>query len=269
MSKLNNNSNKESADEPKEVNDILAEQIATAIHEYKRSNKRLFISALSAGLEIGFSVFLMGILFTLFHGNTSKETLHVLISFAYPIGFIFVIIGRSELFTEHTTLAILPVLNKTTSVKSLFILWGIILLGNLIGGFIFGTILAYFTPAIGIISIEAFSHLAHKVIDIPIQMILISAIIAGWLMGLLSWLVASSQETISRVFMIILVTATIGLGGLHHSIVGSIEVFTGLLIDPTISIMDYLIFEAIAILGNAVGGVFFVGILKYGQRRHR
>jgi formate/nitrite transporter FocA (FNT family) len=98
-------------------------------------------------------------------------------------------------------------------------------------------------------------------------MILISAVIAGWLMGLLSWLVASSQETISRLFMIILVTATIGIGGLHHSIVGSIEVFSGLLIDPTISIMDYLSFEAVAILGNALGGVFFVGILKYGQRR--
>ena len=126
-----------------------------------------------------------------------------------------------------------------------------------------------FAPEIGIISTEAFVHLAHKVLDFPLHMIFISAIIAGWLMGLLSWLVASSQETISRVFMIILVTATIGVGGLHHSIVGSIEVFTGLLIDPTIRIVDYLSFELISILGNAIGGVFFVGVLKYGQRRQR
>jgi len=265
MSKLDNN-NKQSTDQPKGVNTILDEQIAASIYEYKRSNKRLLISALSAGLEIGFSIFLMGVLFTLLHGQVSNGILHVLISFAYPIGFIFVIIGRSELFTEHTTLAILPVLNKTISIKSLFILWGIILTGNLIGGYIFGAFLAYFAPAIGIISTEAFAHLAHKVIDIPLPLILISAVIAGWLMGLLSWLVASSQETISRLFMIVLVTAIIGIGGLHHSIVGSIEVFVGLLIDPTIGIMDYLRFEAIAILGNSLGGVFFVGILKYGQR---
>ena len=256
-------------DQPKGVNAILDEQIATAIYEYKRNNKRLFISALSAGLEIGFSIFLMGILLTLFHGQVSKEILHVLVSLAYPIGFIFVIIGRSELFTEHTTLAILPVLNKRTSVRSLFTLWGIILAGNLIGGYIFATLLVYFTPAIGIISTDAFAHLAHKVIDIPLPMILVSSVIAGWLMGLLSWLVASAQETISRLFMIILVTATIGIGGLHHSIVGSIEVFAGLLIDPTINIKDYLSFEIIAILGNVLGGVFFVGILKYGQRRPR
>jgi formate/nitrite transporter FocA (FNT family) len=266
MRKFNNN-NIESANQPKGVNDILAEQIAAAVHEYKRSNKRLFVSGVSAGLEIGFSIFLMGVLFTLFDGKVSNEILHVFISLAYPIGFIFVIIGRSELFTEHTTLAILPVLNKTISIKSLFILWGIILIGNLIGGYIIGAILAYFAPAIGIISNEAFTHLAHKVLDIPLQMIFISAVIAGWLMGLLSWLVASSQETISRLFMIILVTATIGIGGLHHSIVGSIEVFSGLLIDSTIGITDYLSFEAVSILGNAIGGVFFVGIIKYGQRR--
>lgn len=266
MSKLDN-SKKRSADQPKGINDILEEQLATSISEYERSNKRLFISALSAGLEIGFSIFLMGTLFTLFHGQVSSEFLHVLISFAYPIGFIFVIIGRSELFTEHTTLAVLPVLNKTISIKSLFILWAVILTGNLIGGYIFGTFLVYFAPAIGVISNEAFAHLAHKVIDFPLPLILISAVVAGWLMGLLSWLVASSQETISRLFMIVLVTSTIGIGGLHHSIVGSIEVFAGLLIDPTIGIMDYVSFEATSILGNAIGGVFFVGILKYGQRR--
>tara|TARA_B100000809_G_C15140796_1_gene533232 strand:- start:5701 stop:5997 length:297 start_codon:yes stop_codon:yes gene_type:complete len=84
-------------------------------------------------------------------------------------------------------------------------------------------------------------------------------------MGLLSWLVASSQETISRMFMVDLVTFTMGIGGLHHSIIGSIEVFTGLLIDPTISIIDYISFEFISILGNALGGVFFVGVLKYGS----
>ncbi|MFT7158336.1 MAG: formate/nitrite transporter FocA (FNT family), partial [Parvicella sp.] len=95
MSKLDND--KESNDQPKGVNDILNEQLSTSIHEYKRSNKRLFISAVSAGLEIGFSIFLMGILFTLFDGQVSKEVSHVLVSLAYPIGFIFVIIGRSEL----------------------------------------------------------------------------------------------------------------------------------------------------------------------------
>lgn len=259
--------NQEKGDQPKEVNDILYEQMSTSIQEYKRSNLRLLVSSLSAGLEIGFSIFLMGTLYTLFNGKVSDEVAHLLVSLAYPLGFIFVIIGRSELFTEHTTLSILPVLNGKVSVKKLLILWGIILLGNLIGGYIIGAILVYFAPAMGIISSNAFTHLAQKLIEVPTELILVSAIIAGWLMGLLSWLLASSKETISRVLMIIIVTSTIGLGGLHHSIVGSIELFAGLLVDPSISLMDYLTVEGISIVGNAIGGVFFVGILKYGQRR--
>lgn len=206
----------------------------------------------------------MGILFTLFHGKISNEILYVILSIAYPVAFIFVIIVRSELFTEYITLAILPVLNKTRSIKSLFILLGIILLGNLIGGYIIGSILVYFAPEIEIISNEAFTHLVHKVLEPSLQMIFVSAILAGWLVGLFSWLVASSQETISCIFMIILVNAMIGVGGLHHAIVGSIEVFTGLLIDPAVRIIDYLSFEVISVLDDALGGVFFFGVLKYG-----
>jgi formate/nitrite transporter FocA (FNT family) len=85
-------------------------------------------------------------------------------------------------------------------------------------------------------------------------------------MGLLSWLVASVNDSTSRIIIVILVTATIGIGGLHHSIVGSIEVFSGMLVSPNISFGNYLYFEIFAILGNAIGGVVFVGIVKYGQR---
>jgi len=261
--------NKEREDQPKGVNEILDEQIATANHEYKRSDIRLFISSLSAGMEVGFSVFLIGILYSIFHGQIAQPYLHVLLAIAYPVGFIFVIIGRSELFTEHTTLAILPVLNGTASIKSLIQLWGVILSGNLIGGYIFSGFLVTFGPAMGIIPVETFSHLAHSFVEIPLFVVLISSVVAGWLMGLLSWLVASSQETISRIFMIILVTGIIGIAGLHHSIVGSIEVFTGMLVDSNIKVSDYLRFESIAILGNAIGGVVFVGIIKFGQRQNK
>jgi formate/nitrite transporter FocA (FNT family) len=41
-------------------------------------------------------------------------------------GFLFVILGRSELFTEHTTLAVLPVLDGRASLRQLGRLWGLI-----------------------------------------------------------------------------------------------------------------------------------------------
>lgn len=272
---LKNFSKKEAKDEspksdrPKEVNQILDEQINTGLKEFDRSNGALFISALTAGLEVGFSVLLMGTIFTLFHSTVSPEALKMYLAFCYPIGFIFVIIGRSELFTEHTALAILPVLNGSVLIKHLLILWGLVYSGNLIGGYLFGLLLSKIGAATGIIETAAFSHLANELISHEWDTILLSALLAGWMMGLLGWLVTSSQETISRIIVIILVTAIIGAAGLHHCIIGSIEVFSGMITSDEITLQDYLRFQFWATIGNTVGGSVFVAVLKFSNVRLR
>ncbi|MEM6845046.1 MAG: formate/nitrite transporter family protein [Bacteroidota bacterium] len=251
--------------QPKEGEQILKEQVQMALTEYRRHNKALFFSSFSGGLEVGFSLLLMGLLYTMFHGQMTKAGLDFALAFAYPIGFIFVILGRSELFTEHTTLAVLPVLNRSVSIRRLLELWTLIFVGNLLGGYVFALLTSQMAPAMGIISIEAFEHLAEKMLKYNWWITLGSAIFAGWLMGLLSWLNSSSQDTISRIFIIVLVTATIGLAGLHHSIVGSIEVFTGFLVSSKVTFGDYLFFQLWATLGNIIGGTVFVAVVKYSH----
>ena len=252
-------------DRPKEVAEILDEQIDTGLKEFKRSNSGLFISSLAGGLEIGFSLLFMSTIFTLFGEGLDDGFLKFSLALCYPIGFIFVIIGRSELFTEHTALAILPVLSGSVKVKDLFILWGFVYLGNLTGGYIFSLLLTQIGPTIGFVSTEAFYHIAHELVDYEWQVILLSALLAGWMMGLLGWLVTSSQETISRIIVIILVTFIIGLTGLHHCIVGSIEVFSGWISSPDIHFYDYVKFQIWATIGNTIGGAVFVSLLKYGH----
>jgi formate/nitrite transporter FocA (FNT family) len=84
-------------------------------------------------------------------------------------------------------------------------------------------------------------------------------------MGLLGWMVTSSQETIGRIVVIMLITTVIGIGNMHHCIVGSIEVFSGLLVSSEVRIGDYLHFQGWATLGNAIGGVVFVALVKYSH----
>jgi len=250
---------------PKKIDEILQEQIETAMHEHERSNFRLFLSSISAGLEIGFTVFLMATLFSLFSDMLQPAVLHILLAFAYPVGFIFVIIGKSELFTEHTTLAVIPVLNKNATVKSLMVLWGVVYSGNLLGGYVFGYILSIIPVKLEIIQVNAFYELAFKLTDHHWTLIAGSGILAGWLMGLLSWLITSAQETISRILIVILVTTLIGIGGLHHSIVGSIEVFTAALTSSEVSWKDYLNVQVWSTLGNIIGGVVFVAFIKFSH----
>lgn len=256
---------KRSREEPKDHEDIIYEQIRTGFRDYKRSGLGVFISAFTAGLEIGFSILLMGALYTLWQDLVPKDALQLIIAAGYPLGFIFVIIGRSELFTEQTALAMLPVFNGKTTVLELFKLWGLVIAGNLLGGLLFALFLTWIGPEMGMIDPEAFVHLAKKIVDPRWQIILGSAILAGWMMGLLGWLLTSAQETISRIFVVVLVTVIIGIGSLHHCIVGSVEVLCGLFISDDITVTDYLQFLGFAVLGNTIGGAFFVSTLKYSQ----
>ncbi|MEQ8358672.1 MAG: formate/nitrite transporter family protein [Cytophagales bacterium] len=254
-------------DRPKEINQILDEQIATSLKEFNRSNLGLFISSFSAGLEIAFSVLLMASVITLFYDSLSHESMTLALALCYPVGFIFVIIGRSELFTEHTSLAILPVLNGSVSIKSLLALWGIVYAGNIIGGLVSAILITFIGTQIGFVNFESFAILSEKLTSHNWYVILFSAILAGWMMGLLGWLITSSQETLSRIFMVILVTAIIGLAGLHHCIVGSVELLTGLLSGHGPGFAEYINVQFWSTVGNIIGGTFFVAILKFSHVR--
>jgi formate-nitrite transporter family protein len=255
-------------EQPKEPYDIMKEQIEAGLKEHRRSNIGLFLSSLSAGLEVGFSILLIGIIYTLFKGEVSPSKLYLMMALVYPIGYIFVIIGRSELFTEHTVLATIPVLNGEATLKSLAKLWIIIYSGNLAGGYLFGTIVLQFNIKTHLISDDFFYFVSEKMVAYSSGNILISSIMAGWLMGTLSWLLSSAQDTLSRVLMIFLITFIISIAGLHHSIVGSIEIFMAYFGNSNkISGVDFLKFQGLATLGNIIGGVVLVALVKFAHSK--
>ncbi len=248
---------------PKSLERILNEQIDESCEEYSRSNKALFLSALTAGLDLGFSLVVMGVLYTFFKPMVSSQLIFAVLALGYPVGFLFVVLGRSALFTEHTTLAILPVLAQRRPIRSMLRIWLIIYTGNLIGGIAIALLVVALGPQLGAISEEAIISIGHHLTRGSAWIILGSGILAGWLMGLLSWLVTSSQETISRIFIVVLITFVIGLGGFHHCIVGSTELFAATLLADDLGAGDYFFTQSMATLGNIIGGVFFVGILRF------
>jgi len=257
-------------EKPKEAFEIMNEQIESGLKEINRSDLGLFLSSLSAGLEVGFSILIIGIIHTLFKNESTYGQLTVMMALVYPIGYIFVIIGRSELFTEHTTLATLPVMNGQATLNSLIKLWIIIYVGNLVGGYLFGSISLVFNGEMHLIGKEFFYSVSEKMVKHSASATLISGIMAGWLMGMLSWLLSSAQDTFSRVVMIYLVTFLISIAGLHHCIVGSIEVFMAFFAEANqISWAQFLRFQGLATLGNIIGGVFLVAVVKFAHsKRH-
>ena len=257
--------NSESTDDnrAKTHGEILKQQIIEGQETYDRSSSSILLSSLTAGLEIGFSYLMLCAVFYFFTDKVSEETVFKIIAFVYPIGFILVILGQSILFTEQTSLLSLPVLNKKRSLGSLIKLWGLVVIGNLMGGYLMSFLMVWIGPESEIFTLDSIEKIAVHVTKAESFVIFISAILAGWLMGLLSWLLTSSQDTMSRIIIIYIVTAVMAFTGLHHSIIGNVEVFAGLISSPNITLADYVSFESLALIGNAVGGAVFVALLKY------
>ncbi|MBN7815559.1 formate/nitrite transporter family protein [Algoriphagus pacificus] len=250
-------------DAPKTHGEILRDQITDAQETYEKSPSSILASSMTAGLEIGFSFLMICSVFYFLEGKMEESSIFKMIALVYPLGFILVVMGQSILFTEQTALLTLPVLNNKRTIGSMLRLWGLVICGNLIGGYMIALLLNWLGPRLGIFNSEVVITIADHVLKAAPHVIFVSAIVAGWLMGLLSWLLASARDTISRIVMIFLITSVMAFTGLHHSIIGSVEVFSGMIKSADITFLDYVSFQSLALLGNAFGGAIFVGLLKY------
>ncbi|MEZ7516597.1 formate/nitrite transporter family protein [Flavobacterium frigidarium] len=246
-----------------EYRDIISRVIHEGEEIFKIKNRAITLSAIIAGLEIGFSYMLLCALHHLLQGKVEENTIFKLFSFVYPVGFILVILGKSALFTEQTSVLALPVLNGQRSIKELLRIWGLVIIGNVVGGILFTLFIGFLAPHLDLFTKDTMVKIGSHVLHHESWVIFLSAVVAGWLMGLLNWLLNSAKNSLTRIFLIFMITAVIGFGGFHHSIVGNIEVFGAYLFSESIGLLDYLWFLMLALLGNSFGGAVVVGLFKY------
>ncbi len=241
---------------------ILRQEIAIGEEQLDRKASGLLLSAVSAGLDVGFGPLMVASVLA----ASPSETLgsRLIGAMLYAIGFIIVILGRSELFTEHTTLAVLPLLSGRTTVRRVARLWLLVYIGNLAGAAGFAAAGAPLGVGLGLFTRDDIARLSHHLTDFSAVVIFGSAVAAGWIMGLVSWLVTASRDTMAQILIILLVAGSIYFLHLHHSIAGSVELLMGVFA-AGVPFAEYLRFLCLATIGNAVGGIVFVGLVKYGH----
>jgi formate/nitrite transporter FocA (FNT family) len=251
----------------KSYHTILEQHVRQAQEELERPAGALLLSGISAGLDLGFGPFLMAVIATLSSKELPHSVSQILVNLAYGVGFVFVVVGRSALFTEQTTSAVLPVLSSRGTVRQLLRLWGLVLVANLAGATVIAAISSQVGPRMGIVEIDVLNEIASKLLNHPWWIMLLGAIAAGWLMGLLAWLVMASRDTISQILIVMLTTFVIGISGFHHSIAGTIEVLMAVFANAGPTLGDFATFLLWSVLGNAFGGAIFVAVLKFGHVR--
>ena len=240
--------------------DIYEQVAENARQELQRPSIALALSGFGAGAFMGLSALGTAIGFALVSDSPHAR---ILSRMFYPLGFIAVIIGRSQLFTENTLYPVALVLKEKRQLWNTLRLWAIVLPANVLGAFAFA-LLATQTSAIEPPFVSTMSELGAKAIAHPASTVFWSGVIAGWMIALAAWLVSASHSITGSVMVIWMLTYVVGLGDFAHCIASSCEIMTTVLTHhaPWVA---YFPWFGPAVLGNIFGGVCLVTILEYGK----
>ena len=229
---------------------------AGAEEELARPLHNLALSAVSAGLAMGLSGLGVAVL------QATTGSLGPWTFLAYPVGFVVVILGRLQLFTENTLFPVALVLSTRRFLGATARLWLVVLAGNLVGTLLLA-LLATQTPALERWR-EPIAALGTESGEKGFTALFWTAVVGGWLVALVGWLVTASTDSVGQVVLVFTVTFLVGAGHFTHSIAGSGETLTAALVGD-LRWSSYLTWLAAAVLGNALGGVVIVALLNYGQ----
>lgn len=185
-------------------------------------------------------------------------------NFGYSFGFLLVILGRMQLFTENTIVTVLPVMAKRTMASALKLLrlWSIVLVANVIGCLIAAAAMVYANILPPDIAMEV-SMLSQKAMAIPALDALARGVPAGILIAALVWMLP--QASGSSFWAILLFTWLIGVCGFTHIIAGSVEM-AFLLVAGELGVAAALSgFFLPVLLGNVIGGTLIFAFLAWAQ----
>lgn len=229
--------------------------------ELNRPSSALAWSGLAAGMSMGFS-FVGEALLHSFLPDVSWRPL--VTALGYPLGFLLVIIGRQQLFTENTLTAIIPLLarrNMETLMKVVRI-WAIVLAANLVGAHLFAWVIGN-TPMFSREVQKSMMELATKAMSVGFGTAVLRGIFAGWLIAMVVWMLAALDT--GRIAVIIIVTYVVGLANLTHIVAGAIEVLFLAMVGakPWGDVaLGYLV---PTLLGNIIGGVSLTAVINHAQ----
>lgn len=232
-------------------------------HELQRSSSALALSGLAAGLSMGFSLVSEALL-RVYLPDAPWTT--AVAKLGYSVGYLIVILGRQQLFTKNTLTVILPFLKHRRPSLALNVgrLWAVVLLGNLAGAALFAGLLAH-TNLFDEPVRQMFFKISTHAIEPTFGTILLRAILSGWLIALMVWLLPFAEA--ARVSVIIIIGYLVGMANLPHIIAGGVEsiylVWTG-----TISLGHCLGGYLLpALIGNVIGGVALVAFGAHAEFR--
>ena len=219
----------------------------------------LAATALVGGFDVAFGVAAFALTEQAVHGNASRLAGAV----AFGIGFVFIVVGRSELFTENFLIPVAGLeRGRLGSWVKLGELWAVALVLNILGG----TLLAVILTTHGVLPAgtnRPLVTLAEHIGGYSTLTAFVSALVAGALMTLMTWFVEGAADSLGvRIVMAWITGALILLGTFNHAIVSTLELVFGMRYGAGVDVSQLLANLGLAVLGNLLGGLFFVTFVR-------
>lgn len=229
--------------------------------ELDRPVQSLFLSGFAAGMAICASFLAEGYLKA--HLPDAEWT-ELVVALGYPVGFVIVILGNLQLFTESTVTAVLPVATHPTfrNFGRLLRLWAVVFSANMAGTFVVAAAIAG-QVIVGPEQLAGVLDVSKAILRHGPLTTMLMAMPAGFLVASIAWILPNARG--SEFWVITLITYVISLGGFSHVIAGAGEAWLLMLTESTSVVGAVGGFILPALLGNIIGGTGLFAVLAHGQ----
>jgi formate/nitrite transporter FocA (FNT family) len=247
-----------------EPDDIYREMREEGRNRLERSRLELAASSLVAGFDIVFGVIALGAASAAVTPHFGKQAGHLAGALAFGIAFIFITVGRSELFTENFMVPITGLTKGLGSKLKLAQLWLLSPVFNILGG----TILILIVTTHGLLPAGANPVIKVAALHIhgyDLSTAFASAIVGGALITLMTWLIEGSPTPGTRILVAWIAGAVLALSSLDHVIVVTLEMIFGNRFGAHVPWIDVLQNAGVAVAGNMIGGLGFVTLTRIAQ----
>ncbi|WP_346234561.1 formate/nitrite transporter family protein [Lysinibacillus telephonicus] len=247
---------------------VIENMIQAGIDKAKLPVKDMVIRGILSGALLGFGT-------TLAFTAEMQTKLGIVGALLFPTAFVIIILLGLELVTGNFALIPLAVLEKKATVKEMFSNWFWVIVGHLIGGFIYAIL---FVISITNFGATTDSVVAQKIIAVAeaktlhyqalgasgFIVVFIKAILCNWMVTLGAVMAMTSQSTIGKIAAMWLPILIFFAQGFEHAVVNMFVIPAGMLLGANVNVFDWWIWNQIPVLfGNIVGGLIFTGLALY------
>jgi formate/nitrite transporter FocA (FNT family) len=252
------------AGEPEEIFERTREE---GQRRLERPLPEVISTALAAGFDIVAGIVVLALIDSQLEHQFGKHAAHVFGSIGFGIGFVFLIVGRGELFTENFLVPLAGAHGRWREVWAKIVeLWTLSPIFNVIAGVVMILIVTvHSTLPFG--TGAAVKTVAETIHSNGFLALFMSAIFAGALITAMTWFIEWQESMMARIAVAWIAGAILALGSFNHVIVVTLELIFGKRYGADIPWSFIVENFFVAAAGNMLGGIGLVTLNRFTQAK--